>query len=59
MQTDKLILKRECDKAMKRSKEKCWTPEGRRWRCDGDCKNCICCITTLQGGERSHARFER
>ena len=53
------IIKRECDKAMKRSKERCKTPDGIRWRCDGDCKNCICCIATEEGGNRSHMRYDR
>jgi len=39
---------------MRRSKEECFTAEGRKWRCRGDCKNCICCLETRYDGTEEH-----
>lgn len=34
---------------MKRSKERT-----RRWKCNGVCKTCICCIVTNESGDEEH-----
>ena len=39
----KTIIKRRCDEAMRRSKEKA-DGQGDPFKCAGECKNCICCI---------------
>lgn len=50
------VIGRRCDKAMKRSKERCFIPSiGReRWRCTGECRSCICCLETLEDGTERH-----
>ncbi len=45
----KIIIKRRCDVPMKRSKERT-----RRWKCNGVCKTCICCIVTNESGDEEH-----
>ena len=51
------IISRRCDEAMKRSKEKCITPQYRRWRCTGECKTCICCIYQTNDGKEHHVNL--
>lgn len=41
-----ILIKRECDEPMARSK--------RYLPCKQDCGNCICCIETFEGGKREH-----
>lgn len=53
------IVKRRCDKSMRRSKEKGLTKFGKRWRCPGDCRGCICCIEQDQEGNERHATYNR
>ncbi len=48
------IIKRRCDEAMRRSKEKCRTPSGYKWKCTGECKTCICCIYMTQYFHERH-----
>lgn len=49
-----VIVSRRCDEPMRRSKEKCYTPRLRKWRCTEDCRNCICCIQKDENGTESH-----
>ena len=51
---------RKCDKAMRRSKERCYIASGRRWRCTEDCSSCICCMEKRYDGTWEHfnPRFE-
>ena len=53
------IISRRCDEAMKRSKEKCFTPNHRRWKCTGECKTCICCLETIEDGTERHLPYRR
>ena len=50
----KSIARRRCDQAMKRSKEKCNTPFFKKWKCNDDCRNCICCLMTMEDGTEEH-----
>lgn len=52
----KTIIKRRCDVPMKRSKEKAY---GHRWKCNGVCKTCICCIVTNESGDEEHVDIRR
>lgn len=52
MSEEKLTYR--CDKAMRRSKERCNTPLFTRWRCTGDCLSCPCCLIKDENGEESH-----
>lgn len=54
MYVEKFIIKRRCDEPMKRSKEECRLPNGKRWRCTKDCRECICCIYTTDDGREAH-----
>lgn len=47
-------MRTRCDKAMRRSKERCYTPFHRRWRCNADCRSCVCCIVTEPDGTEKH-----
>lgn len=47
-------ISRRCDEPMKRSKEKCRRPSGKRWKCDGNCKQCICCLIMADDGTEHH-----
>lgn len=49
----------KCDEAMRRSKEKCWTPEGRKWRCTGECKQCPCAMHKQYDASWVHTKFDR
>lgn len=51
------VIHRRCDEPMKRSKERCRKPNGERWECTGDCKNCICCIYMTQYFREHHVNF--
>lgn len=55
-----LIKSRRCDKAMRRSKERCNTPYYTRWKCKGECRTCICCIVKDENGDERHVgrRYE-
>ena len=60
MNTDEIAVSRRCDEAMRRSKEKGFRAPGIRWRCDGECKECICCIVKSDdGNERHFVAFKR
>lgn len=50
------IIRRRCDTAMRRSKERCRIPsiDRQRWECRGECRSCICCIETAEDGSESH-----
>lgn len=54
MHVTKQVIKRRCDEPMRRSKERCNTPFNTRWKCTGDCKNCVCCIWMDENGNESH-----
>lgn len=45
---------RKCDTAMRRSKEKCLTPNFNKWTCTEDCRNCICCLEKHYDGTWGH-----
>lgn len=49
-----------CDEQMKRSKERCMTitPTGKRyrWRCTGECSQCICAMVKQEDGTWMHIR---
>ena len=45
-----LLPVRKCDKAMRRSKERCLTPLYTRRRCPGDCASCICALVKQEDG---------
>lgn len=49
----------KCDKAMKRSKEQCRTPQGEYWRCNKDCKSCICALFKKEDGTWEHRKNEK
>ena len=53
----KSIIDRRCDEAMRRSKEKCYTQYWERWKCTGECKECICCIVKDDHGGEKHISF--
>ena len=48
------VISHRCDEPMRRSKEKCWTKDNKRWKCTGDCKNCVCCIAKDANGDEAH-----
>ena len=50
----KLLVERKCDKAMRRSKERCSTPVYTRWRCTGECQNCVCGMYKKDDGTWEH-----
>lgn len=50
----KTIIKRRCDKPMKRSKERT-----RRWKCNKDCRNCFCCIEMDTSFDEEHVDIRR
>ena len=53
------IISRRCDKAMRRSKEKGFTPYYKKWKCTGECKNCICCLERIEDGTERHFPYRR
>ena len=54
---DQVIDKKyRCDKSMRKSKERCYTPYFKKWKCTEECLNCICCIVTSPTGDESHVR---
>ena len=44
----------KCDKAMRRSKERCYIREGVHWYCNGDCENCHCALHKKPDGTWEH-----
>lgn len=48
----------KCDKAMRRSKERCLTPFYTRWKCDGDCDSCPCALHKKGDGTWEHKKIE-
>lgn len=50
------VIKRRCDKSMKRSKERTGN-----WKCNEDCVNCFCCIEMDDDvfGEEAHFDIRR
>jgi hypothetical protein len=48
-----------CDSSMRRSKERCKMPDGRRWRCTGECIDCICCLFKQDDGIEVHKVLKR
>lgn len=50
----RIATKRKCDQSMRRSKERCITPNLRRWKCTEDCKNCVCGMYQTQEGDWHH-----
>ena len=53
------VVSKRCDRQMRSSKERCWTPSHRRWKCNDDCKNCICCIVKDEMGNEHHIGANR
>lgn len=51
-----MIIRRRCDKPMRKSKERAFLPGDNRihWRCTENCKECICCIETDENGNEKH-----
>lgn len=49
----------KCDEAMKRSKEKCFTPYGTRWRCTDNCRECICAMFKQEDGTWMHKKIDK
>ena len=47
----------KCDESMRRSKERCWTPNNRRWRCTGECKECHCALFKKDDGTWEHLKI--
>lgn len=45
---------RRCDEPMRRSKERCYTPSRRKWRCTEQCNNCVCCLEKRYDGTWEH-----
>lgn len=43
-----------CDVPMRKSKERCRRPSGKRWRCDKECRKCICCLIKSADGTERH-----
>ena len=50
----KYITDRRCDIPMRRSKEQCTKPNGKPWRCTGECSECICSIYKTETGVEAH-----
>lgn len=57
MSVTHIITRHRCDIPMRRSKERCWTPFDKRWRCTGDCTNCLCCIYMDENGNEHHVSY--
>ena len=55
----KSIIRRRCDKPMRRSKEQGYVSEGIPWRCTGECQDCFCCIYTTDDGKDRHVNLTR
>ena len=53
------IVRRRCDKSMRRSKEKGYRITGNHWKCPGDCRGCFCCIETDDLGNERHMPYSR
>lgn len=55
-----VIIHRRCDEPMRRSKESARNARSlKQWKCDGRCKECICCIEQLISGEERHVNPSR
>ena len=48
----------KCDKAMRRSKERGFTPLYTRWKCNGMCEGCICALHKRHDGTWEHTQFK-
>lgn len=44
---------------MRRSKEKGFITPGRRWKCTGECRECICCLVKSEDGNWEHVDLRR
>lgn len=53
------IVRRRCDRSMRRSKEKGYIRTGAHWKCPGNCRGCFCCIEQDQDGNERHAGYKR
>ena len=58
MAKSQIIVKRECDQAMARSKGIIGSRHTNIRRCNGECSRCMACIETDSNGEREHVRFK-
>jgi hypothetical protein len=45
-----------CDKSMRRSKERCLTPQREPWRCDKKCESCHCALFQKDDGTEYHLK---
>lgn len=57
---NKIIIQRRCDVPMRRSKERNGTNQfgfRMKWKCNGDCKTCICCIEKDDMGQETHVNL--
>ena len=43
-----------CDKSMRKSKERCLNRYFTKWKCTGECRECICAIVKEESGEEHH-----
>lgn len=50
----RLVTRRKCDTAMRRSKEKCNTANHTWWKCTNDCATCICGMYQTEEGDWHH-----
>ena len=48
-----------CDESMRKSKERCYIPFGRRWRCSTNCQECICALFQQDDGTWTHKKMDR
>ena len=48
------MTKYRCDEPMKRSKEQGYIRDGVHWKCNNNCKSCICCIVKDEYGNEHH-----
>lgn len=53
------IVRRRCDRPMRRSKERGYKAPGVRWKCPEDCRKCFCCIEADQDGNERHTPYSR
>ena len=45
-----------CDTSMKRSKERCYTPQRERWVCTKNCESCHCALFKRADGTEEHLK---
>ena len=53
------VISKRCDEAMRRSKEKCFKGNYKKWKCTGECSTCFCCIIRRENGDEEHIDIRR